>query len=822
MAFSHPSRSSEDNAYSPRSYHSSFVAPGAVDDAELSPTSAPASVFHSRSVAGDVSPLSQAASAFPSPLPSGQSHSHSHSRGHSQPRGRSRSRPRSAHADEDVSPRSTATRPEFSPPPEARDSFAEDVSPTSQPGSTFARPLSVPPHSQPVSAADDASAVASAIRSWSISTSEYSEGDPGAHRTDRTESDASLAYHAQAAAAFSQPTIVPLPLSTHPSLSTLRESAAPHAPAPTMSHYHEQDPRSNSVSSSLYDSEGAANPFEGGHNPFDTPMGEPTGAAGGPLGAPAAPRIQLEGDSIPGSPDAEGQHGGDIATFGASSFGSGSPAHTRPVSPARSPSDTTPFETPYDTPLHEHETAATATTSALPARASAGAGSVSTTATSAAAQRRAQRVKTAASSIRSGRSRQAGAARPAGTQNPDAKRKPFQSTRLKGEIYKPWLEKKDPAMRWARWITIISIIIGLGAAGAICYDGYASVPSLGKTCLVLNDDFSTLDTSVWTREVRLDGYGNGEFEWTTASDNNSFVEDGILYLVPTLTADVLGADAITNGYTLNLTADGTCTSTNVSQCAAVSNSSLLTVINPVQSARLTTQHSLSVKYGRVEVRARFPTGDWLWPSITMLPVNETYGAWPRSGQIDIVTGRGNNASYATRGVDYAQSDIHWGPTVDLDREYLTWGYREERRKYYNQEWHTFGLEWNENYMWTYTDTKVSQSMSLRFNKESFWKRGDFPDTITNNSVVEKLTNPWVLSENNVAPFDQSFYLIIDLAVGGTSGWFPDGEGGKPWLDDSVSAMSDFWAAKDKWYDTWPEDKTQLGFAIDSVKVWKTC
>jgi hypothetical protein len=53
--------------------------------------------------------------------------------------------------------------------------------------------------------------------------------------------------------------------------------------------------------------------------------------------------------------------------------------------------------------------------------------------------------------------------KPAG---PGTNRKPFQSTRLKGEIYKPWLEKKDPAQRWARWITIVSIIIGIGAAAA--------------------------------------------------------------------------------------------------------------------------------------------------------------------------------------------------------------------------------------------------------------------------------------------------------------------------------------------------------------------
>ena len=194
----------------------------------------------------------------------------------------------------------------------------------------------------------------------------------------------------------------------------------------------------------------------------------------------------------------------------------------------------------------------------------------------------------------------------------------------------------------------------------MCYNGYAAVPNLGKICEVLTDDFNTLDTNTWQREVRLDGYGTGGFQWTTADDKNSFVEDGILYIVPTLTSDDIGEDKVFNGGVVNLTVDGTCTSTNVSQCAAVSNSSRLTVINPVKSARLITKNTHSIKYGKVEVKAKFPTGDWLWPSITMLPVNETYGAWPRSGQIDLLTGRGNNASYPNRGVDYAQSDLHWG------------------------------------------------------------------------------------------------------------------------------------------------------------------
>ncbi len=46
-------------------------------------------------------------------------------------------------------------------------------------------------------------------------------------------------------------------------------------------------------------------------------------------------------------------------------------------------------------------------------------------------------------------------------------------------------------------------------------------------------------------------------------------------------------------------------------------------------------------YGRVEVRARMPTGDWLWPAVWMMPRDSVYGEWPKSGEIDIFEGKGN-------------------------------------------------------------------------------------------------------------------------------------------------------------------------------------
>jgi hypothetical protein len=42
------------------------------------------------------------------------------------------------------------------------------------------------------------------------------------------------------------------------------------------------------------------------------------------------------------------------------------------------------------------------------------------------------------------------------------------------------------------------------------------------------------------------------------------------------------------------------------------------------------------------------------------------------------------------------------------------------------------------------------------------------------------------------------------------------------LDDSGTAMSDFYLAKDKWWSNWNSDPKIRGFAIDSVKVWKLC
>jgi len=115
---------------------------------------------------------------------------------------------------------------------------------------------------------------------------------------------------------------------------------------------------------------------------------------------------------------------------------------------------------------------------------------------------------------------------------------------------------------------------------------------------------------------------------TTASESNSYVKNGYLYITPTLTSDVIGEASVIDGYVYNITGCTYNTTKGISYtsskqsswsdafdaaaytkaCSAVSNVTTGQVINPVQSARLSTRKSASIQYGRVEVRAKIPTG----------------------------------------------------------------------------------------------------------------------------------------------------------------------------------------------------------------------
>ena len=184
--------------------------------------------------------------------------------------------------------------------------------------------------------------------------------------------------------------------------------------------------------------------------------------------------------------------------------------------------------------------------------------------------------------------------------------------------------------------------------------------------LIFDEEFNELDLSRWQHEITLSGDGNWEFEYYQNNRSNSYVRDGILYIKPTLTNDTFTAPNFLESGTITLwggePADQ-CTSNAFYGCLRTGSAS--NVLNPVQSARLRTVNSFSFKYGRIEIRAQLPKGDWLWPAIWLLPAQNFYSEWPASGEIDIIESRGNDKllSGGPNGKDIGSKSvgttIHW-------------------------------------------------------------------------------------------------------------------------------------------------------------------
>ncbi|KAF2017221.1 glycoside hydrolase family 16 protein [Aaosphaeria arxii CBS 175.79] len=385
----------------------------------------------------------------------------------------------------------------------------------------------------------------------------------------------------------------------------------------------------------------------------------------------------------------------------------------------------------------------------------------------------------------------------------------FRSRRIKkGEIERPWLEKRDPKEKWVTIIPIIGILVGLGVAGVLIWEGLRAV-SQHKYCQVLDEDFSRgLNNKIWTKEVEVGGYGNGQFEMTTNSNENVFIENGRLVIKPTIQDRRL----IEKDTVVDLRGHG-CTGPRWTDCVTGTNTTNGTIVNPVKSGRINTKLGASIKFGRIEVVAKLPEGDWLWPAIWMLPKKGVYGEWPRSGEIDIMESRGNNYTFGQGGNNIVSSALHFGPNSDNDGWWRNNVKHKVLHTTYSDDFYTFGVEWSEKYIFTYIGTRLMQVMYTHFD-EPFWDYGRFPISDANGT---RFQNPWAYKNSNTAPFDEDFYLILNVAVGGTNGWFKDGKSGKPWVDTSPTARRDFWQTRDQWYPTWRE---RGRMEVKSVKMWQ--
>lgn len=330
--------------------------------------------------------------------------------------------------------------------------------------------------------------------------------------------------------------------------------------------------------------------------------------------------------------------------------------------------------------------------------------------------------------------------------------------------------------------------------------------------LVFEEPFDEFDLEKWEHEITLSGGGNWEFQYYTNNRSNSFVADGHLHIRPTLLADDFG-ETFLHSDTLDVNGAlpvDQCTDASFYGCVRTGTPTYY--INPIKSAKIKSSGSFSFRYGKIVVRAKMPQGDWLWPAVWMMPRYNSYGKWPASGEIDLIEARGNKNYFNLDGVNIGTqqvgSTLHWGPFTQLNRWPKTHFERNDPAGY-DADFHEYEMRWTSDNLTFFIDGVEMGRISPP--DGGFWKWGEFE---------ANLDNPWK-GGGRMAPFDQKFYIIVNLAVGGTS-FFRDDNGnlrGKPWKNNSTTAYRDFWQGKDQWLPTWNFQSNDTHLIIDYIRVY---
>lgn len=236
------------------------------------------------------------------------------------------------------------------------------------------------------------------------------------------------------------------------------------------------------------------------------------------------------------------------------------------------------------------------------------------------------------------------------------------------------------------------------------FDGDAVDPA--KWDFDIGNGFFDYRTHAW-----ISGWGNEELQYYTKNPDNVFVRDSLLH-IRALKESLHGC-----GYT---------------------------------SARLKTRRRdgtplFTKQYGRFEVRAKVPHGKGMWPALWLLPQDDAYGPWAASGEIDIMEIVGE------RPQEYLGT-IHFGSTFPK-RELVTHVHQFAGGSTVS-EFHVYAVEWEPGEIRWLVD-------GVLWAKQSFWwscsKQRNGKGSVARSAAD---LNPWP------APFDQPFYLVMNVAVGG--------------------------------------------------------
>jgi len=274
---------------------------------------------------------------------------------------------------------------------------------------------------------------------------------------------------------------------------------------------------------------------------------------------------------------------------------------------------------------------------------------------------------------------------------------------------------------------VLAALAGCASAAPMAAEaGYRIPADPGSLRLVWADEFDGPgpDAKKWRYETgngfTVDGqyianWGTGELEYFRESPDNVSQDGGILSLTARKEACTDGA-----GTPFEYT-----------------------------SGKLSTRGLFSFRYGRIEVRARCPSGKGFWPAVWMLPAggkninSGKYGLWAASGEVDIFEGRGSRIQEATGAIHYGGQ---WPDNTNQNGAYLLEGDGGI------SDFHVYTMDWEDGRFTWYVDGTEYFSAEEWYSAKSDSEDHPFP-----------------------APFDRDFYLILQLAVGGNFDGNPTAE-----------------------------------------------
>ncbi|XP_071630436.1 beta-1,3-glucan-binding protein [Temnothorax longispinosus] len=325
-------------------------------------------------------------------------------------------------------------------------------------------------------------------------------------------------------------------------------------------------------------------------------------------------------------------------------------------------------------------------------------------------------------------------------------------------------------------------------------------PAEGR--LLLEDNFDSFNESLWKREIKMPLDPDYEFCVYHNQNHKQLVQvrNGQLSIKPIILEDYYGENATAFG---RLQLNG-CTSMVDFECTR--QALAYNILPPVISARFTTKERFTLRYGKIEIRAKFPQGDWLYPEMWLEPRYSTYGANYASGRVLLGLTRGNenlvNATDVSKIYDARRLDfgVRVGASPNEIREILVTKVSEFGPRW-TQDFHVYTTIWTSNGFTFLLDNEEVGRISP---DEEGWLNG-------------------LHTDRKAAPFDQEFFVTLGVGVGGIR-VFPDDmlSSGiqKPWRNVNVKAMLKFWNSRNKWLPSWRRNNgNNTAFVIDYVKVW---